>query len=75
MEDNERALSRNDNHICLRKETLHRCPFGQLESIYYKYGKAVVASTKGKQKRKSNIERIDGILLSVMLVASLRTPF
>jgi len=81
MEDNERGVSRNDIHICLRKETLHRCLFGLLESfctlpsgIYYKYGRVVFASTWGKQKRNSNIERIDGILLFVMLVVSLHTP-
>jgi hypothetical protein len=57
MEDNERGLSRNDNHMCLRKEPLHRCLFGLLENfctspsgIYYKYGKVVVVSTWGKQK-------------------------
>jgi hypothetical protein len=43
--------------------------------IYYKFDKVVVASTWGKQKQKSNIERIDGIPLSVMPVASLHTPF
>ncbi len=80
MEDNEGGFSRNDNHICLRKEPLHQCLFALLENfctspsgIYYKYGKVVVASTWGKQKRKSNIERIDGILLFVMLVVSLHT--
>jgi len=43
--------------------------------MYYKFGKAVVASTWGKQKRKSNIERIDGIPLFVMPVVPLHTPF
>jgi hypothetical protein len=82
MEDNERGVSRNDNHMCLRKEPLHRCLFGLLENfctppsgIYHKYGKVVVASTWGKQKPKSNIERIDGIPLFVMPVVSLHTPF
>ncbi len=82
MEDNKEGVSRNDNHMCLRKEPLHRCPFGLLENfctsptgIYYKYGKVVAASTWGKQKRKSNIERIDGIPLFVMPVVSLHTPF
>jgi hypothetical protein len=82
MEDHERRVSQNDNRMCLRKEPLHRCPFGLLENfctflsgIYHKFGKAVVASTWGKQKRKSNIERIDGIPLFVMPVVSLRTPF
>jgi len=77
MEDNERSVSRNDNHMCLRKEPLHQCLFGLLENfctspseIYYKYGKLVVASTWGKQKRKSNIERIDGIPLFLMPVVS-----
>jgi hypothetical protein len=81
-EDNERGVSQNDNHMCLRKEPLHRCLFGLLENfctspngIYYKFGKVVVASTSGKQKRKSNIERIDGIPLFVMPVVSLHTPF
>ena len=81
-EDNERGVSRNDSHMCLRKEPLHRCLFGLLENfwtspsgIYYKYGKVVVASTWGKQKRKSNIERIDGSPLFVMPVVSLHTPF
>jgi hypothetical protein len=82
MEDNKEGVSRNDNHMCLRKEPLHRRPFGLLENfctsptgIYYKYGKVVAASTWGKQKRKSNIERIDGIPLFVMPVVSLHTPF
>lgn len=81
-EKNERGVSRNDNHMCLRKEPLHRCLFGLLENsctspsgIYHKYGKVVASSTWGKQKRKSNIERIDGIPLFVMPVVSLRTPF
>jgi hypothetical protein len=81
-EDHGRGVSRNDNHMCLRKEPLHRCLFGLLENfytcpsgIYYTYGKVVVASTWGKQKRKSNIERIDGIPLFVMPVVSLHTPF
>jgi len=81
MEDNERGVSRNDNHMCLRKEPLHRCLFGLLENfctsptgIYYKCGKVLVASTWGKQKRKNNIERIEGILLFVMRVVSLHTP-
>ncbi len=81
-EDNERGVSRTDNHRCLRKEPLHRCLFGLLENfytspsgIYYKYGKVVVASTRGRQKRKSNIERIDGIPLFVMPVVSLHIPF
>jgi len=74
--------SQNDSHMCLRKGPLHRCLFGLLENfctspsgIYYKFDKVVVASTWGKQKQKSNIERIDGIPLSVMPVASLHTPF
>lgn len=82
MEDNERGVSRNDSHMCLRKEPLHRCLFGlsgnfctSPSGIYYKYGKVVVASAWGKQKRKSNIERIDGIPLFVMPVVSLHTPF
>jgi len=82
MEDNKEGFSRNDNHMSLRKEPLHRCLFGLLENfctsaigIYYKYGKVVAASTGGKQKRKSNIERIDGISLFVMPVVSLHTPF
>ena len=57
MEDSERGVSRNDNHICLHKEPLHRCLFGLLENfctslsgIYYKFGKVLVASTWGKQK-------------------------
>jgi hypothetical protein len=82
MEDNQEGVSRNDNHMCLRKEPLHRCLFGLLGNfctspigICYKYGKVVVASTWGKQKRKSNTERIDGIPLFVMPVVSLRTPF
>jgi hypothetical protein len=82
MKDNEWGVSRNDNHMCLRKELLHRCLFGLLENsctspsgIYYKYGKVVVASTGGNQKRKSNIERIDGIPLLVMPVVPLHTPF
>jgi hypothetical protein len=81
-EDKERWVSRNDNHMCLRKEPLHRCLFGLWENFctspsgnYYRYGKVVVASTRGKQKRKSNIERIDGIPLFVMPVVSLHTPF
>ena len=81
MENNERDVSRNDNHMCLRKEPLHRCLFGLLENFctspsgnYYKCGKVLVALTSGKQKRKSNIERIDGILLFVMRVVSLHTP-
>ena len=82
MEDNKKGVTRNDNHRCLRKEPLYRCLSGLLENfcasptgIYYKYGKVVVASTWGKQKRKSNIERIDGIPLFVMPVVSLHTPF
>jgi hypothetical protein len=82
MEDNERDSSQNDNHMYLRKEPLHRCLFGLLENfctspggIYYKFGKVFVVSTWGKQKRKSNIERIDGIPLFVMPVVSLHTPF
>ena len=82
IEDHKEGVSRNGNHRRLRKEPLHRCLFGLLENfctssigIYYKYGKVVVASTWGKQKRKSNIERIDGIPLFVMPVASLHTPF
>jgi len=81
-EDNERGVPQNDSHMCLRKEPLHRYLFGLLENfctspggIYYKYGKVAVASTWGKQKRKSNIERIDGIPLFVMPVVSLHTPF
>ena len=81
-DDNERGVSRSDSHMCLRKDPLHRCLFGLLENfctspsgIYYKYGKVVVASTWGKQKRKSNIERIDSIPLFVMPVVSLHTPF
>jgi hypothetical protein len=82
VEGNKRGVSQNDNHMRLRKGPLHRCLFGLLENfctspsgIYYKYGKVVVASTWGKQKRKSNIERIDGIPLFVMPVVSLHTPF
>ena len=82
MEDHERDVTRNDNHRCLRKEPLHRCLFGLLENFctspsgnYYRCGKVVLASTWGKQKRKSNIGRIDGIPLFVMPVVSLHTPF
>jgi hypothetical protein len=82
MGDSERLVSQNDNHMCLREEPLHRCLFGLLENfctspggIYYKFGKVVVGSTGGKQKRKNNIERIDGIPLFVMPVVSLHTPF
>jgi hypothetical protein len=81
-EDQEGGVFRNDSHMCLRKEPLHRCLFGLSETfctsrneIDYKYGKVAVPSTWGKQKRKSNIERIDGIPLSVMPVAFLHTPF
>ena len=52
MGDNERSLSRNGNHRCLRNEPLHRCLFGLLENsytspngIYYRYDKIVFAST------------------------------
>jgi hypothetical protein len=81
-EDNGEGVSRNDSRMCLRKELLHRCLFGLLENsctspggIYYRYGKVVLGSTWGKQKRKSNIGRIDGIPLFVMPVVSLHTPF
>jgi hypothetical protein len=81
-ECHEKGVSQNDNHMYLRKGPLHRYLFGLLENfctspsgIYYKFGKVVVASTWGKQKQKSNIERIDGIPLFVMPVASLHTPF
>jgi len=82
MEDNGKDVARNDNHRCLRKEPLHRCLFGLLENfctspsgIYYRCGKVVVASTWDKQKRKSNIGRIDGSPLFVIQVVSLHTPF
>jgi hypothetical protein len=81
-ECHEKGVSQNDNHMCLRKGPLDRRLFGLLENfctspsgIYYKFGKVVVASTWGKHKQKSNIERIDGIPLFVMPVASLHTPF
>jgi len=81
-EDKEKGLSQNDNHMSLRKEPLHRCLFGLLENfctspsgIYYKFGKVLVASAWGKQRRKSNIERTDGIPLFVMPFVSLHAPF
>ena len=77
-----RAVSQNDSRMCLCKEPLHRYPSGLLENfctspggIYYKYGKVAIATTSGKQKRKSNIEHIDSIPLFAMSVVSLRIPF
>jgi hypothetical protein len=75
--DSGEDVSQNDNHMCHRKESLHRCLFGLWGSfytspigIYYKYGRDLLVSTWDKQKPKSNIERIDGIPLLVMPAAS-----
>jgi hypothetical protein len=82
MEENERSVSRNDSRRCLHNEPLHRCLFGLLENsctsptgIYYRYGRVVLASTWGREKRMNNIAHIDGILLFVMPVVSLDNPF
>ena len=82
MEDHERGLFRNDNHTCLRQEPLHRCLSGQLENSYtlptgicYRYGKVVLASTWGNERRMNNIGRIDGIPLFVMPAVPLHNPF
>ena len=75
------GVSRSDNHRCLRNEPPHQCLFGLLENvytfpvgIYYRYGRVVLASTWGNEKRMNNTGHIDGIPLFVMPVVSLRTP-
>ena len=70
------------NHMCVHKKPLHRCLFDLLGNICrpytwisYKHGKVHIASTWGRRKGVSSIDRIDGIPLSVVPVVSEHTLF